>query len=112
MGVQNWSDNIILVNLAKEPQTGEELQMTIEMVTENGGCDVVVDFAEVDIVTSSSIAKLLKLRKALQDCAQRLVLSSVRPRTRGIFTVTGLDNIFEFVDDQFMGLAGLQLVDS
>lgn len=112
MGVQNWSDNIILVNLAKEPQTGEELQMAMEMVTENGGCDAVVDFAEVDIITSSSIAKLLKLRKALQDCAQRLVLSSVRPRTKGVFTVTGLDNIFEFVDDQYVALAGLQLVDS
>jgi len=112
MGVQNWSDNIILVNLAKEPQTGEDLQMTIEMVTENGVCDVVVDFAEVEILTSSSIAKLLKLRKALQDCARRLVLSSVSPRTKGIFTVTGLENTFEFVDDQFMGLAGLQLVDS
>ena len=112
MGVQNWSDNIILVNLAKEPQTGEELQMTIEMVTENSDCDVVVDFADVDVVTSSSIAKLLKLRKALQDCARRLVLSSVSPRTKSIFTVTGLENIFEFVDDQFMGLAGMQLVNS
>ena len=110
MGVQNWSDNIILVNLAKEPQMGEDLQMTIEMVTENGDCDVVVDFAEVDVVTSSSIAKLLKLRKALQDCAQRLVLSSVSTRTKGVFTVTGLENIFDFVDDQFMGLAGMQLV--
>jgi len=112
MGVQNWSDNIILVNLTKEPQMGEDLQMTIEMVTENGDCDVVVDFAEVDVVTSSSIAKLLKLRKALQDCARRLVLSSVNTRTKGVFTVTGLENIFDFVDDQFMGLAGMQLVDS
>ena len=25
MGIQNWSDNIILVNLAQEPQLGEEL---------------------------------------------------------------------------------------
>jgi len=112
MSVQNWSDNIILVNLAKEPQMGEDLQMTIEMVAESGGCDVVVDFAEIEIVTSSSIAKLLKLRKAVQDCGRRLVLSSVVPQTKGIFTVTGLENIFEFVDDQFMGLAGVQLVDS
>ena len=66
MGVQNWSDNIILVNLAPEPQTGEELQTAIEMVTDNGGFDVVVDFAQVGIITSSSIAKLLKLRKAVE----------------------------------------------
>ena len=110
MGIQNWSDNIILVNLAKEPQMGEELETVTAMVAKNGDCDVVVDFADIDIVTSSSIAKLLKLRKAVRDCAHRLVFSSVNPRTRKIFSLTGLDSVFEFVDDQFIALAGLQMV--
>ncbi len=55
MGVQNWSDNIILVNLAQEPQLGEEIQATSAMAADKGDCDVVVDFADVDIITSSSI---------------------------------------------------------
>jgi hypothetical protein len=63
MGIQNWSETIILVNLASEPQMGEELQTVVDMVRRR--CqDIVVDFCEVDIITSSSIAKLLKLRKA------------------------------------------------
>lgn len=110
MGIQNWSDDIILVNLAKEPYMGEELQTVIGMADKKGQYNVVVDFADVDIVTSSSIAKLLKLRKTLKDCRHRLVFSSIKPQTRKIFTVTGLDNVFEFVDDQFVALAGLQLV--
>ncbi len=110
MGVQQWSDNIILVNLAQEPQLAEELQTTSAMATDKGDCDVVVDFADVDIITSSSIAKLLKLRKVLVDCDHRLVLSSVKPRVYKVFTVTGLDSVFEFVEDQFLALAGLQLV--
>lgn len=110
MGVQNWSDNIILVNLAPEPQTGEELQMATERASETGGFDVVIDFAQVGIITSSSIAKLLKLRKALEDSGRRLVLSTVGKQTKEVFAVTGLDNIFEFIDDQFVALAGLQLV--
>ncbi len=110
MGVQQWSDNIILVNLAQEPQLGEELQAVNAMVTGKGDCDVVVDFADIDIITSSSIAKLLKLRKALVDCDRRLVLSSVTPRVYNVFTVTGLDSVFEFVEDQFLALAGLQMV--
>lgn len=111
MGIQNWSDNIILVNLEKEPQMGEELQIVTGMVSKNGGFNVVVDFAEIDIVTSSSIAKLLKLRKVLQECGRRLVFSSASPQTKKIFTITGLDSVFEFVDDQFIALAGLQLGD-
>jgi anti-anti-sigma factor len=72
--------------------------------------DVVVDFADVDIVTSSSVAKLLKLRKVLYDNNRKLVFSSVRPKTKSIFNITGLDTVFEFVDDQFIALASLQLV--
>ena len=66
-------------------------------------------FSDVDIVTSSSIAKLLKLRKTLVDCDKRLVFCSVNTKTKKIFTLTGLNNVFEFVDDQFVALAGLQL---
>ncbi len=110
MGIQNWSDSIILVNLAQEPQLGEELQAVSAMASDKGDCDVVVDFADVDIITSSSIAKLLKLRKAVVVCDHRLVLSSVKPRLYKVFTVTGLDSVFEFVEDQFLALAGLQMV--
>lgn len=110
MGIQNWSENLILVNLPKEPDMGEELQTVITLVTDNSELDVVVDFMDVDIVTSSSVAKLLKLRKVLYDNNRRLVLSTVRPKTKAIFNITGLDNVFEFVDDQFIALASLQLV--
>ena len=110
MGIQHWSEDIILVNLESEPQMGEELQSVIETVSQGTCSDVVIDFGEVDIVTSSSIAKLLKLRKALADCDRRLLFSSVKPSTEKIFAVTGLDNVFEFLDDQFVALASLQLV--
>ena len=109
MGIQNWSEEIILVNLAEEPQMGEELAIVTDTAGDRGNCDVVVDFADVDIVTSSSIAKLLKLRKTLVDCDKRLVFCSVSTKTKKIFTLTGLNNVFEFVDDQFVALAGLQL---
>ncbi len=110
MGIQNWSEEIILVNLAKEPDMSEELQTVVSLVNDDRDVDVVVDFADVDIVTSSSIAKLLKLRKSLCDNGQKLVLSSVQPKTRSIFSVTGLDTVFDFVEDQFIALASLQMV--
>jgi len=108
MGIQNWSDTVILVNLDQEPYMGEELATAIAMAAEHPEKDVVVDFAEVQIVTSSSISKLLKLRKTLFDNGRHLALSSLRPKTRAIFTVTGLDSVFDFMDDQFTALASLQ----
>ena len=110
MGIQNWLDDIILVDLPQEPQMGDELKNVTEIVRDRGDCDVVIDFSSVDIVTSSSLSKFLKLRKLLVDCGHRLVFCNVAAATKGIFTVTGLDGVFEIVDDKFVALAGLQIV--
>ena len=110
MGIQNWSENIILVDLPAEPQLSDELKTATGMVRDRGDCDVVVDFSDVDIVTSSSLSAMLKLRKLLADCGRRLVFCGVAAATKGVFTLTGLDGIFELVDDKFVALAGLQMV--
>ena len=110
MGIQNWSEDIILVDLPQEPELGDELRTVTEAVRDRGDCEVVIDFSEVDIITSSSLSKLLKLRKLVGDCGHRLVFCSVAPATKGIFTITGLDGVFEMVDDKFVALASLQMV--
>jgi len=108
MGFQNWSDDIILVDLPREPRMRNELKTLIEIVRDRGDCDVVVDFSSVDIMTSTSIASLLRLRKLLEDCSHRLIFCNVPPATRGVFSVVGLDEVFEFFDDKFAALASLQ----
>jgi anti-anti-sigma factor len=110
MGIQDWSENIVLVDLPQEPEMSDELKTITEVVRNRGDCDVVIDFSSVDIITSSSLSKLLKLRKMLGDCGHQLVFCSVAAATKGIFTVTGLDGIFEFADDKFVALASLQMV--
>jgi len=110
MGIQNWEEDIILVDLSREPEMGDELKNVTEMVRDRGDCDVVIDFSDVDIITSSSLSKLLKLRKLLADCGHQLVFSNVAAATKGIFTVTGLEGVFEVVDDKFVALASLQVV--
>ncbi|MHC4423525.1 MAG: STAS domain-containing protein [Planctomycetota bacterium] len=110
MGIQNWSEDVVLIDLPQEPQMGEELKTVTGIVRDRGNCDVVIDFSEVDIVTSSSLSKLLKLRKLLTDCGHKLVFCNVAAATKGIFTVTGLDGVFELVDDKFVALASLQIV--
>ncbi len=110
MGIQNWSENVVLVDLAEEPQLGDEINSTISMVKEQGNFDVVMDFSGVDIITSSSLSKLLKLRKLLDSCDRKLIFCNMAPATKGIFTVTGLEELFEMVDDKFVALASLQMV--
>ena len=110
MGIQNWSEDIILVDLAQEPQIAEELKTVTEMARDRGDCDVVIDFSDVDIITSSSLSALLKLQKLLTDCSHRLVLCGLAAATKSVFTITGIAVLFEFADSKLTALAGLQLV--
>jgi anti-anti-sigma factor len=109
MGIQNWSENVILVNLTEEPYLGEDLQAVVRMVSSQSDCSVVADFADASLITSSSLAKLLKLRKTLVENGQKLILCGIKPQTMGIFRLTGLDMVFKFTEDQFLALATLQM---
>ncbi len=107
MGIKDLAENVILVDAPPEPSLNEELKNVTDVVRERGDCDVVIDFSHVDIVTSSSLSKLLKLRKLLSDCEHRLVLCSVATATKGIFSVTALDAVFTMVKDQSAALESL-----
>lgn len=109
MGIQDWSDNCLLVTAAPEPDMGDELRVVTEMVRKRDNCSVVIDFSDAELVTSSSLAQLLRLQKVLDDHNQRMVLCGASPRTKGVFGVTGLDKVFEFAEDKFTALAGMQL---
>ena len=109
MSTQNLSEDVLLVNLpAEEPQIANELKQTNELVTGKDGCNVVVDFSGVEIITSSSISNLIILHKFLNERGRKLVLCNVAFVTKCIFTVAGLDKIFDFVEDPSAAVTSIQ----
>ena len=108
MGIQDWSENIILVELPRESEMGSEINTVTEILRDRDNCDVVVDFSNVDIVTSSSLSKLLNLNKLLIDCGHRLILCNVDKSTKRIFQVTGLDQMSKFAEDRHMAVTSLE----
>lgn len=110
MSVQNWSDSIIVADLQNDPQFSDDLDSAQSMVAENPDQDVVLDFKSVDLLNSSNIAKLLKLRKLVViNNSRQLRLCAVNTHVWGIFLVTGLDKVFDFADELSMGLASVQI---
>jgi anti-anti-sigma factor len=101
MEIRDLSENILLIEASPEPSLNEDLARTIDIVRERGDCcDVIIDFSHVDIVTSSSLSKLLKLRKLLMDVNHTLLLCNVARATKGIFSVTALDSVFTITADK------------
>jgi anti-anti-sigma factor len=110
MGIQDWSTDVILVDLPRGLEGHAELKTVTEMTRNRGTCNVVVDFSNVDLVGSQAFASLLELRQVLLDSGHKLALCGLRPATKGVFVVARLDNVFEFVEDRFAALAKLQIV--
>ncbi len=110
MAVQNWSDNIVLAELQDDPAFSDDLNGLCEQAEGTRDFDVVLDFAGVNYLNSSNLAKLLRLRKQVTISNQRrLLLCRVNTHVWGVFLTTGLNRTFEFADDVSVALAQLQL---
>ena len=108
MTVQEWSDDIMLVELASEPQFSEDLATLNDRLAKRPH-HVVVSLAEVGHLNSSNLAQLLRLRKRTQETDRQVVLTAVPDGVWGVMLVTGLDKVFRFAEDVPSALATLQL---
>jgi len=108
MGIQDWSESIIVAELGDDPQFTDELNSLVDAV-EGKPRHVVLNFSAVGFINSSNVAKLLRLRKTMIGLDRKLVLCEVNTQVWGVFLVTGLDKIFEFTNDIATALASLQL---
>jgi len=108
MPIQNWSDEIRVVELGNDPQFTDELTNLMESL-EKRPSHAVLNFATVGFINSSNVAKLLRLRKMMLSAQKRLMLCNLNTQVWGVFLVTGLDKIFEFTGDISTALATLQL---
>lgn len=109
MPIERWSDNVVVLHLADDPQFTEDLDSLDEARPVNGGTDAVLDFAAVHYLNSSNLAKLLKLRKQMVSADSRLILCNIPTQVWGAFLVTGLDKLFHFSDNVPTSLATLQM---
>lgn len=123
MAIQRWNERIILVQPQPEPGLGEELRETYALVVQQDlpttpapttaapppTATVVIDLHEITALTSSHLSLLLKLRRALIEKGQSLILCNVPAVLWGVFLVTGLDTVFQFAADVMTALATAQL---
>lgn len=108
----DWSDNIVIANLADEPALSDELVSICESLAKaQSPPSVVLDFAQVSYVNSSNIAQILKLRRTLLDVNRTLTLCSVTDHVWSTIMITGLDKVFSFAPDLATAIAGVQIDD-
>ncbi len=109
MPIQQWSDQIVVVELGNDPQFTDELNSLTERLERDPPVDAVLNMQGVSFVNSSNIAKLLRVRKAVVANDRRIFLTGISTQVWGILLVTGLDKIFDVADDTASALTSLQM---
>ncbi len=60
---------------------------------------LVLDLHEVAALASAALGKFIALHKTIRAGKGRMAIAGLRPELKPLFTVTGLDKIFEFHPD-------------
>jgi len=110
MPVEKWSENVIVVRLGEDPHLREDLD-ALDDATNKPPAPVgaVVDFSGVKMVNSSTLARMIKVRRQIAAGSGRLILCGMNDQVWGAFLVTNLDKLFEVSNSVAMALATLQM---
>ena len=106
----DWSEDIVIANLADEPALSDELGMICDQVESSDNVpNAILDFHEVSYINSSNIAQLLRLRKNLDAAGRQLVLCGVTDDVMSVLVVTGLNKVFQFAPEMLTAIASVQI---
>ena len=100
MGIQNFSEDVLLITLPEQPQHGRDIEIVNKLLSDSVDFDVLVNFSKVEILTSGSICGLMILDKLLTGSGRKLVLYNLPSAIKQIFVRTGLLAVFDLADDE------------
>ncbi|MEM8738976.1 MAG: STAS domain-containing protein [Planctomycetota bacterium] len=110
MPLQKWSDDIWVCQLSSEPAFSEDVDTLLSRYEASGAPPhVVLDLSEAEVLNSSNLSQMLRVRKLVSDAGRRVKISGPSNAVWTLFLTMGLDQVFDFAQDTATALAELQL---
>jgi anti-sigma B factor antagonist len=94
--VVNFLDKRIL----DEPTIQAIAEQLFSLVDDSGKRELLLNFNNVEYLSSAALGKLINLHKKLQGLQGRLAMCNVIPQIFEVFAITKLDKIFKIFPDQ------------
>ena len=70
------------------------------LVEEDGKSKILLDFENVEYLSSAALGKLITMDKKVKSAGGKLKLSGVRPEIYEVFAITKLNKVFDIQEDQ------------
>lgn len=77
------------------------------LVDDDGRRKIVLDFSNVEYLSSAALGKLITMNKKVTDAGGQLRLCSIRPDIYEVFAITRLNKVFDIRDTQEAALASM-----
>ena len=74
------------------------------LVEDDGRKDIILDFSNVEYLSSAALGKLITMEKKVKAARGRLRLCSIRPEIYEVFAITKLNKLFQIHEDQEQAL--------
>ncbi len=108
----NESGSVTVVTFAdsKIIDEGEiqELGQELYALVEGGGAKkLVLNFSNVEFLSSAALGKLISFEKKVRQSKSDLILTNIRPEIYEVFAITKLTKLFQIKDDEADALAVL-----
>ncbi len=94
-----------------ELATAPRLRQAVVSAVGDGQIDIVLDLSGVDFVDSVGLGVVVSALKRVRGRQGRLVVAGARPRVRGLFELTRLDEIIELHPDVEAAMAAAAAVE-
>jgi anti-sigma B factor antagonist len=76
---------------------GEQL---FSLVDEEGWRKILLNFSNVEYLSSAALGKLITLNKKLQTAGGKLILCNIDPQIYEVFEITKLDRFFKIMKEE------------
>jgi anti-sigma B factor antagonist len=76
------------------------------MIDEEGRNKIVLDFSNVEYLSSAALGKLITMEKKVKAAKGKLRLCCIRPEIYEVFAITKLNRLFKIYEDQERALEG------
>ena len=110
MTLNQLNEDILILELLDEPDFSEDTDTLLEKV--RSGADypnVIVDLQKVTNLNSSNLGALIEIKKLLQAKGKRMIVCNLSDSIWSTMLATGLDQVFEFIENTMLALASLTI---
>lgn len=93
--------DLVILNFlpSMNPEQADFTQVGGWLVRSEGPSSVVLNFANVEFVSSTFLGRLVALQKRLKGAERKLTLCGLNDVVKEIFEITKLEDLFEFSSD-------------